>query len=128
MITFPYPFDSEPVNTDAWKIGEDLKVIGSVTSYAYVQPGDGSTVAATAGLAALLLEPAAALPSLTVVVPPTPEDGQVFEVSTTADISSFTVSAPVGALILGGGPFVFAQNGGASWRFREENLTWYRRY
>ena len=127
-IVFPYPFDPEPLGTDAWKLGEDLKVIGAITSYTYAQPTDGATVTATVGLAALVLEPAAPLATLTVVLPPTPDDGQVFELSTTQDISALTVDGAAGDSVIGSSVGVLAQNGGASWRYRKSNTTWYRRY
>jgi hypothetical protein len=61
-------------------------------------------------------------------MPPSPGDGQVFEVSTTQDITAFEAQAPGGAGVAGGGPFVLAGNGGVGWRYVALNTFWYRRF
>lgn len=97
-------------------------------SYTHVAPLNGDTVTATVGLGALVLEPAAAIATLTVVLPPTPLDGQVFALSTTADITALSATAAGGITVLGGGPFTLAGNGGVAWRYRVANTSWYRVY
>lgn len=96
------------------------------TACAYQAPVSGATIAAAAGTGALMLNPAATLTSLNVILPPTPTDTQVFEVSTTSAINSLAVSSPAGAAVLGT-PLYLGPNSGASWRYRAADNTWYAR-
>jgi hypothetical protein len=101
---------------------------GGVSPYVYVQPLTGDILTATEDQAAYVLDPASAIAALTIIMPPNPGDGQVFEVSTTTDITAFAAQAPGGAGVSGGGPFVLAANGGVGWRYVAFNTFWYRRF
>lgn len=96
-------------------------------NYSYQQPASGATLTATAYLAAYVLDPAATLATLTVVLPPAANDGQFFELSTTQAISALTLSPAAGQTV-GGGTLLLAANGGAGWRYVAANSTWYRRF
>jgi len=96
--------------------------------YSYIIPADGSTQTATEGLGAFVFNPAGALATLAVVLPVSPIDGQVFEISTSQDIGALTVSAPAGATVSGGTVGVLSGNGGCSWRYVESETTWFRRF
>jgi hypothetical protein len=91
----------------------------------YEQPTSGATVVAT-GLA-LQLEPAGTLATLTVVLPATPADGQVFELSTTEQLTLLTVLG-AGGVPVRGGSYLLNADSGSSWRYREASGTWYVRY
>jgi hypothetical protein len=74
-----------------------------------------------------VLEPAATLASLTIVLPPSANDGDVFEIGSTRTITALTVSPAAGQTVTGGS-LMLAANGGISFRYRAANSTWYRRY
>jgi hypothetical protein len=99
-------------------------------SYDYVQPSTGDTYAAAEGLNAVLIDPAGAIAVLNLVLPPNPGDGDVFEVSTTQDISSIPKTAASGAVFAGtsGNSGGLPANGGISWRYRLSLNTWFPRY
>ena len=97
-------------------------------TYDRVQPVTGNTISATAGLGAFVIDPAGLLATLAMVLPPTPGDGDVFEASTTQDITALTVTAPGITTVAGGGPFTLAANGGASWRYDLSLDKWFPRY
>jgi hypothetical protein len=94
----------------------------------YVVPTEAGSVVVSAEQFVYTLVPATGLAVLAIVLPPSPIDEQVFELSTTQTIDDLTVTAPASATVLGGGPFVLAANGGVSWRYRLSDTTWYRRY
>ncbi len=107
--------------------------VGDVLSgltYDYVQPVTGNTITATSGLGAFRIDPAGALATLHMVMPPAPLDGQLFEASTTQDISALTVTAPGTATLAGtsGGPFVLAANGGVGWQYDLALDKWLPRF
>lgn len=106
-------------------LAEDLVTISN--NYAYVQPLSGATVVMLGGTTGLLLDPAAEIATLTVTLPNGPTDGQVAEISSTQIIDALTVNA-TGATVSGGAAMILAANGGVSWRYRQTNTTWYRRY
>jgi len=96
-------------------------------NYSYQQPTSGATLTATAYLAAYVVDPAGMLAALTVVVPPTANDGQFFELSTTQTITALTVDPASGQSVIGGS-LTLGTNTGAGWRYRAANNTWYRRF
>ena len=96
-------------------------------NYAFVQPASGATLTAPAFLGAYVLDPAGTLAALTIVLPPTANDGQVFEVSTTQAVTALTVGPAAGQSVRGGSVMLTA-GGGVSWRYRGADSTWYRRY
>ena len=123
------------VNTDDWSLrvhdgvalgGWPLRAIGA--NYAFQTPTSGATLTAAAHLGAYILQPAATLASLTIVMPSAPNDGDAFEVATTQTITALTITPATGQSVMGGGPLTLAANGGVAWRYRAGNTTWYRRY
>lgn len=100
----------------------------SVVPYVYAAPTTGSTLTASAGLGAYILDPATEIATLTVVAPPVAADGQVFELATTNTIDALDMSPAAGQTVFGGAAQYLSANGGMSWRFRSANSTWYRRY
>ena len=96
-------------------------------NYSYQQPASGATLTAAAYLAAYVIDPAGALSTLTVVMPPSANDGQFFELGTTQTITTLTVS-PASGQSVNGGSLTLAAHAGAGWRYRASNNTWYRRF
>jgi len=99
---------------------------GGVSPYVYVEPSSGATLTAVEDQAAFVINPAAAIATLAVVMPPGPSDGAIFEVSTSQDIAALTVTAPGGAAVFGTFPIVMAPSG-ISWRYVQSEATWFRR-
>lgn len=99
----------------------------SGSNYSYQQPVTGATLTAPAYLAAYVIDPAGTLAALTVVMPPTANDGQFFELSTTQAITALTVSPAAGQTV-NGGSLLLSANGCCGWRYRAANNTWYRRF
>jgi len=97
------------------------------SNYSYQQPASGATLTATAYLAAYVVDPAATIAALTVVTPPSANDGQFFEIGTTHTITALSVNPAAGQSVNGGSLSLAAQSG-AGWRYRSANNTWYRRF
>jgi hypothetical protein len=94
-------------------------------SVQFEQPVSGATVVATAS--ALQLEPAGTLATLTVTLPADPVDGQIFELSTTEQLTALTVQGAGGETVRGGS-YLLNADSGSSWRYREASVTWFVRY
>ena len=87
-----------------------------------VVPLTGQTLNSPAGLGGYVIDPAGDLATLHIVLPPTPTNRQVFEISTTQTIGVLTVTVTSnGVLVLGAG-------GGASFRYLASEGAWFRRY
>ncbi len=96
-------------------------------NYSYQQPTSGATLTAPTYLAAYVIDPSATLAALTIVTPPSANDGQFFEFGTTQTITALTVSPAAGQSVTGGS-LTLGANAGAGWRYRAANNTWYRRF
>jgi len=101
-----------------------IRLLGSVV---YIIPLTGATITAIAGQGVFGIIPAGTLATLTMVLPPSPADEQIFEAQTTQTISALTVQGAAGDSIVNGSPGVLAANGGISYRYRLSNTTWYPR-
>jgi hypothetical protein len=75
----------------------------------------------------LQLEPAGTLATLTVTLPAAPVDGQIFELSTTEQLTALTVQGAAGETVRGGS-YLLNADSGSSWRYREASVTWFVRY
>ena len=64
----------------------------------------------------------------TVILPPSPADGQVYELATRQTIDALSVLPASSETVDGGGPFMLTANGGASWLYSVDDNTWSRRY
>jgi len=103
-----------------------LEFEGVAASCTYVVAASGGSTAATEALGAIQLEPAAAIASYTVTLPPNALNNQTFGVSTTQDITSLTGAPAAGQTVNGGAVGVLPADGGVAWRYRASNTTWYR--
>lgn len=135
VAAYTGPLGELVVNTDDYSLHvQDGATAGgrqvggsSATSYSYQQPATGATLTAPAYLGAYVVDPAGTLASLTVVMPPGANDGQLFEISTSQAITALSVSPAAGQTV-NGGSLLLAANGGCGWRYRAANSTWYRRF
>jgi hypothetical protein len=93
-------------------------------SYVYVVPTNGSTQTAVGGQPKYQFNPAAPLASLNVVLPPTPVDGQTFQIRTSRDITTLNVTAPSGSTVNGTG-FVLAGGGSVEYLYVLSEDTWF---
>ncbi len=103
---------------------------GGIGFTTYVIPSDGDTITATLGQGRLVMVPAGDLAAVHLVLPPTPADEGIFEVSSTKNITAFDAVGSAGDSMASssGGPFTFGVNGGWSWIYRLADTTWYPRY
>jgi hypothetical protein len=131
-LAYTGPAGEVTVDTDDWSLrvhdgvtpgGHPLRTIG--TNLVYDQPTSGATLTAAAHQAAFLVDPAAPLAALTIVMPSSPNDGDGFLLMTTAPIAQVTVSPAAGQSV-DGAPTGLAPNGSASWQYRAATATWYR--
>lgn len=61
----------------------------------YSQPTTGQTVAANPGVQMLFIDPAGSLLALTVTLPDSPVDGQVFSMSSSQAITTLTITGTI---------------------------------
>lgn len=103
------------------------QLFGGSSGYAYTQPTNGETIVVAGATAALVLDPAGSLATLTVDLPQATQDGQCFKLSTTQTITALTAQGATGSgqTVLGGATTLTA-NGGIAWLYRAANATWYR--
>lgn len=93
----------------------------------YSAPATGATITTAQGERYRTIAPAGTIATLTITLPPSPQDGDTWEGSFRAAVTTLTVNAPAGATVLGGGS-TQAANSGASWRYRTADTTWSRRF
>lgn len=91
----------------------------------YATPATTSTVTCATVTSALVVEPAATLATLTVVLPPSPADGQCVKLSFVKSITNLIVTISDGSSISNNVTASPAQ-GTLSFLYRLANTTWYR--
>lgn len=89
----------------------------------YAAPATGATVTST-GEPKLVLNPAGALLALTVNFPPTPINGQVFDIASTQPITTLTLATGTGSIL--GTLTTIATNGFAGWVYSTTAASWVR--
>ena len=118
-------------NNGSGPIGHYIDVVDlialSIGAVVDAVPLSGDTLTAAALQGGYNLVPAGTLATLTVVLPPTPADGQIFELASTQQITALTVSAPGGATVRGAS-YTLNADSGSSWRYREAYTAWHVRY
>ena len=120
--------DSLWVSADWLRWFNPLYVIAYIVqNYAVSQlevPVDGATVQISDAVEYLLLDPAAALATLTVVLPAKPLDRAVVRVSSTDAVAAVTVTSTSATVK---NPLVAIAAGGSfGYYWRQANSTWYR--
>lgn len=96
---------------------------GATVGYARSAPTDGATVTADAGERVRQLVPAGTLATLTVEMPPDPEDGQPYELRTSQAITALTVTSA--DAIVAGAPAGMAANSSIRGLYVAGDDTWY---
>lgn len=97
---------------------------GGGGAYVRSSPTTGATVTMSAGDTRLRLTPAATIATLTVVLPPSPADGDTFELRSSQQITAITVNGASGETVTGGTGFV-APNALMTWLYDSTDVTWY---
>lgn len=101
-------------------------------TYAVVSVITEQTVTMSVGLGAVILQPAADIGELHVILPASPTDKQIASISM-VDFSviapfGIDVAAPGGATVLGAGPFTLYAGEGIAYRYSAATTTWYPVY
>lgn len=104
-------------------------------AYTTSVPTEGGTTTAAEGELRHILNPAAALAAHTLILPPNPSDGQIYELMTRQVVTALSVlydaeGSPLGPddSPAGTTPFMLTPNGGASWIYSTSIADWTRRY
>lgn len=87
-------------------------------------PTNGGTTTTAAGERRRVFVPAATITSHTIVLPSSPQDGDLFELRTSQAITNLTPSASGGASV-SGGTFLMPANTTKSWLYCAADTTWY---
>lgn len=102
-----------------------LNILVTGGLYDYSQPLAGETITTLEGERRRLLDPAGILATLTLVLPPNPTDGNFYDLITSKEVTVMTITAPGGASISNGAPFLFAGDTSVELLYRAANTTWY---
>lgn len=92
---------------------------------AYSAPTTGATVTTGSLERRRIIDPAAAIAALTIVLPPSPSDGWEWRGLTSQTITTVAVNG-AGAETVTGGTFTLVANGTVRFVYRAANTTWYR--
>jgi len=105
--------------------GTKWQAVLTITSINFQAPATGATVTATGTETDLIIDPAAALASLTVTLFGTPADGQRIKVYFSQAITAVTINSGGGKTVKG--PPTTIPAGSSNWEFvfRATNNTWY---
>lgn len=99
------------------------------TGYSYQTPTTGFSITIGNNIQTLILDPAGALLTGTITMPPTPGDGQVVRITCTQNITTLTVAANAGQSIKNAPTgFTTSLTGDQGYEFiyRLANTTWFR--
>lgn len=108
-----------------WTADQTLSGAALVEPYSYNTPATGNTVTMGSRERRCINNPAGALAALTVVLPPSPGDGDVAGVSTTQVITALTVNAGTGGAAVVGAPSTLAAGAAFSMLYRATGNSWY---
>jgi hypothetical protein len=93
--------------------------------YSYNTPLAGATVTMGTAERRCVIDPAGLLATLTVVLPPSPSDGQVAGVSSTQAITALTVNAGTGGAAIVGVPAALTAGQAFTVLYRSTGNSWY---
>lgn len=97
---------------------------GPLTPPTYTVPVTGDTITALTGEQRQIVDPAGAIDALSIVLPPTPADGDKYWLLTTQTITSIDVSGADTETVIGDS-FGLDPGGKARWVYSDANTTWY---
>jgi hypothetical protein len=112
---------------DQMVVSGGVPATDGTSPYAYSQPTTGATITTAQRETRRIIDPASTLATLTVVLPPDPRNGDIYEIMSSQQITLLTVSGPDGETVKAGS-FLLNADSGASWLYRASNTTWYSRY
>lgn len=95
------------------------------SAYTYAVPLTGFSITMANSVRRLILEPAGTLATGTVVMPPTPSDGDEVGVSTTQTITALTFTANVGQT-MADAPTTLGVGGCVTFKWVAQTSKWYR--
>ncbi len=101
----------------------DAKIVDDTGEYS--QPATGGTVNISDNVFTEIADPAGALLALTIVMPPTPENGQIVRIKISQSITALTISPNTGQSVLGAPTAYVAGQGIIDAQYRGANNTWY---
>ncbi len=96
-------------------------------SYNYQTPSSGDTITCAFNSESLLLQPAGTLALLNINFPPAYTDGQIFQVSSTQEITSLSL-APYGGDTIQNAPMSLAAGQGFAFKYQLANTQWLPSY
>lgn len=123
-----------PVDTNASSMPATAKMkvsAAGIGPYTYNAPLTGAAVEVVANTRRLVLNPAGTIATLTVRLPPTPVDGQLFGLCTTQIVTALTIlgagtqtvkNAPTALLV----PVATGAGSCVEWMYRTTDTSWYR--
>lgn len=100
-----------------------LVIAGRVRDVAHAAPLTGVTLTMKKGCPRLEIKPAGTIATLAVVLPYNPVDGDAFQLSTTKEITTITVTAP-NSTTVANGVAILPANGTMQWRYNKGDATW----
>lgn len=115
------------ITTDTWKRWfSDMFNIWKRTQnynvYDYAIVTDGESYTAPDSVDSSVLEPTSGLLTLTVALPPTPQDRDTYTLTSTQNVATLTVTS---SYTVQAAPAGLTANTAVMWRFRQANTTWY---
>lgn len=110
------------------KVNDNFNKIKTVIDrYNLQTPANGSSIDIDDNVPTLVLDPGVTLTSLTITMPPTPEDGQIQRICTSKEITSLTLNANTNQT-LATDTTTMPAGSGIAYIYSNANNYWYRLY
>ena len=110
------------------KVNDNFNEIKTVIDrYNLQTPANGSSIDIDDRVPTLVLDPGVTLTSLTITMPPTPEDGQIQRICTSKEITSLTLNANTNQT-LATDTTTMPAGSGIAYIYSNANNYWYRLY
>jgi hypothetical protein len=110
------------------KVNDNFNEIKTVIDrYNLQTPANGSSIDIDDNVPTLVLDPGVTLASLTITMPPTPEDGQIQRICTSKEITSLTLNANTNQT-LATSTTTLTAGSGIAYIYSNANNYWYRLY
>ncbi len=95
-------------------------------SIQYTTPTTGTTITTTAQVQSLVANPAGTLLALTITFPPSPVNGQIFNIAISQIITTLTLNAGTGSATIDGTIVTSAVNSNGGWVYGSTANTWFK--
>ena len=106
-------------------LGLLLISVSLIEVHQHAEPVSGDTVTLTANVRRCIINPAAGIAALTVVLPPNPINGQVTGISSTQAIAALTVNAGTGGAAIVGAPTALTAGQAFTMLYRLTDNSWF---